>query len=79
MDLVSPLQVKATKSPHRNQIQRLSQKPMLSQSPAGTKIYVSISKASMNDFKTIKAACMGNCQEKQTKKKKKPRIILGNL
>ena len=41
----------------------LSQKPMLSQSPAGTKIYVSISKASMNDFKTIKAACMGNCQE----------------
>lgn len=43
------------KPPHERQIQRLSQKPMLSQGPAGTQIScLDISKGSMSGFKTIR-------------------------
>ena len=64
--------MKVTKPTGKSQIQRLSQKPMLSQGPAGIKIYyLGISKGSINGFKTIRRQNGGEIA--------KNRIILGGL
>lgn len=64
--------MKVTKPTHRSQIQRLSQKPMLSQGPAGIKsYYLGVSKGSINGFKTIRRQNGGETA--------KHRIILGGL